>query len=79
MAPGRIFPSEAQRALGAPWPGYSLPGCFPAEPDSASPGTAIIAAWDSRESLAKNTRRIRLVAARLHRPPFFRKERPSLT
>ena len=39
--PGTQAP-QAMRVILPPWPGYPLSGCFPAEPDSVSPGGDII-------------------------------------
>jgi hypothetical protein len=36
--PWRHWPSGPDRAIHPSWPGYPLSGCFPALPDSVSPG-----------------------------------------
>jgi hypothetical protein len=39
------FRSQAHALAARRRPGYSLPGCFPAAPDSASPGNLIVSRW----------------------------------
>ena len=78
-ASGEKFPPEVQRALGAPWLGYSSSGCVPAEPDSASPSTVIVGRKRSAGNLPgeeKKQGRISKTksAERLHRPSSSRGE-----
>ena len=47
MAPGSHNRQEPDAPLAHRRPGYSLSGCVPAEPDSASPGTFTVSSFDA--------------------------------